>query len=210
MKKFKYAIFDMDGTIIDSMSMWINLGKDYLTLKDVKFPKNLNEILNSMSMTESINYFKDKLGIKDSSDKIMFDINKFIKYKYKYEVQLKPYAKKYISRMKSNGITMCIATATPVELAEAALARLDVIKYFSFIVCCDEVGVGKAKPDIYYLALKKMGASIGDTMVYEDADYAIKTAKNAGFYTVGVYDEVSCKSKEEMNLLCDEYIYSFK
>lgn len=210
MKKCRYAIFDMDGTLIDSMPAWENLGRDYLKQKGIKVPENLNKIINAMSLTESASYFRREFGIKASVKKIISDINKLIEDKYRYEIQLKPYVKKYISSLKNDGITMCIATATPLELAEAALKRLNVLQYFSCIVCCDEIGVGKNKPDVYYLAIKKMGANIEDTMVYEDADYAIKTAKKAGFYTIGVYDETAGMSKEEMKLLCDKYIESFK
>ncbi|MFL0249017.1 HAD family hydrolase [Clostridium neuense] len=210
MKKCRYAIFDMDGTLIDSMSAWEKLGEDYLNQNGIKVPKNLNEIINAMSMTESANYFKREFGIKASVEKIISDINKLIEDKYRYQIQLKPYVKEYLSSLKSDGVTMCIATATPLELSEAALKRLNVLQYFSCIVCCDEVGVGKTKPDVYYLAIKKMGAKVEDTIVYEDADYAMKTAKMAGFYTIGVYDEASGKTKEEMKLFCDRYIDSFE
>lgn len=210
MKKYKYAIFDMDGTLIDSMPAWENLGRDYLKQKGIKVPENLNEIINAMSLTESANYFRREFRIKDSVKKIISDINKLIEDKYRYEILLKPYVNEYLSSLKSAGVTMCIATATPIELAEAALKRLNVFQYFYCIVCCDEVGVGKTKPDVYYLAIKKMGADIENTMVYEDADYAIETAKKAGFYTIGVYDEAAGKTKEEMKLLCDKYIDSFE
>ncbi|BAH05552.1 HAD family hydrolase [Clostridium kluyveri] len=210
MRKYRHAIFDMDGTIMDSMPAWKNLGKNYLTKKGIKFPENLNEVISAMSMTESVNYFRKELKIRDCPEQIISDINQLIMDKYRYQIPLKPYVKEYLSYLQKNGIIMCVATATPVQLAELALKRLEVLQYFSFVVCCDEVGAGKSKPDIYYLALKKMKASIADTIVYEDADYAIRTAKSAGFYTVGVYDEYACKSKKEIQLLCDRYIDSFE
>lgn len=209
MKKCRYAIFDMDGTLIDSMPAWERLGEDYLRQNGIKVPENLNEIINAMSLTESADYFRREFGIKASVKNIICDINKLIEDKYRYEIPLKPQVNEYLSSLKEEGVTMCIATATPLELAEAALKRLKVLQYFSCIVCCDEVGVGKSKPDVYYLAIKKLGAKVEDTMVYEDADYAIETAKEAGFYTIGVYDEAVGRTKEEMKLLCDKYIESF-
>lgn len=210
MKKYRHAIFDMDGTIMDSMPAWKNLGKDYLIRKGIKVPENLNEIINTMSMVESANYFIKELGIRNCLERIISDVNQLIQDKYRYEIPLKPYVKEYLSNLQRDGVIMCVATATSVQLAEAALKRLEILQYFSFVVCCDEVGVGKSKPNIYYLALKKMGADIADTIVYEDADYAMKTAKDAGFYTIGVYDESAGKPKEEMQLLCDRYIDSFE
>lgn len=210
MKKYKYAIFDMDGTLIDSMPVWENLGREYLNEKGVKVPENLNEIINAMSLTESANYFRKEFGIKDSVKKIISDINKLIENKYRYEIPLKLYAKEFLSSLKRDNVTMCVATATPIELAQAALKRLNVLEYFYCIVCCDEVGIGKTKPDVYYLAINKMGAGIDNTIIYEDADYAMKTAKSAGFYTVGVHDEATGKTKEEMKLLCNRYIDSFE
>lgn len=210
LKKYKYAIFDLDGTLMDSMPAWKNLGKDYLIKKGIKPPNNLNEIISSMSMIESSNYFKKEFKIRDCQKQIISDINQLIENKYKYELPLKPYVKEYISYLQKNDITMCVATATPVQFAEMALKRLEVLNYFSFIICCDQIGAGKSKPDIYYLALEKMSASIKNTVVYEDADYAIRTAKNEGFYTVGVYDKCTYIPKQEMQLLCDIYIDSFQ
>ncbi|WP_373897600.1 HAD family hydrolase [Haloimpatiens sp. FM7315] len=209
MKKCKYAIFDMDGTLIDSMIIWKDLGKEYLRIKGIKAPENLNEILSAMSMTESSEYFRKTYGIGDSVEKIISDINKIIESKYKYEIELKNNVREYLSHLKAKGVTMCVTTATPLELANGVLKRLGILNYFSFVACCDEVGYGKNRPDIFYYALEKMKADIKDTVVYEDADYALETAKKAGFYTIGVYDESAAKSKEEIKNLCNEYIESF-
>lgn len=210
MRSFKYAIFDMDGTILDSMPAWNNLGRGYLIGKGIKAPSDLNAIISAMSMSESAHYFKKEFGLSDSQDKIIKDINKLIENKYIFEMPLKPYAYEYLSELYKDDIVLCLATATSEYLAEAALKRLDVLKYFSFIISCDEVGVGKSKPDIFYLALDKMKADILETVVFEDADYAMKTAKDAGFYTIGVADTSCHKSREEMKLLCHRYIDSFK
>jgi HAD superfamily hydrolase (TIGR01509 family) len=95
-------------------------------------------------------------------------------------------------------------------LAEAALKRNGIIKYFSFIISCDEVGVGKNKPDIFYLAANKLNAKPSEIAVYEDADFALITAKEAGFYTIGVYDDYFKNARKDIELISDIYIESFK
>lgn len=206
----KYAIFDMDGTLIDSMPIWINLGEDYLKLKGIPAPENFHEILKPMSLTESVQYLHDVIGIDDAPEKIAKDINDMIEDEYHNVVQLKPYAAEYVKKLKDEGIPMCIATATPSHLAEAAMKRLGLIDYFEFIVCCDEVGAGKDKPDIFNNAIKRLSGKPEEAAVYDDAEYALITAKNAGFKTVGVYDDSSGKTPEEIAGLCDNYIKSFK
>lgn len=105
---------------------------------------------------------------------------------------------------------MCVATASSLNLAMAALERNDILKYFSFVSSCEEVGVGKHKPDIFYYAVEKLKATPSETVVYEDAYFAIKTAKEAGFYTIGVYDEVFEAEREKIEKISDKFIETFR
>lgn len=210
MKKFKYCIFDLDGTLLDSMAAWHNLGKDYLLKKGVTPPHNLNKILASMSMQESAEYFRQAFKINLSNEEIITGVNELIADKYKNELVLKPYVKEYLQKLKEENVKMCIATATPLKMANAALERNEIVNYFSFVASCDEVGVGKNKPDIFYMAAKKLDADPSDIAVYEDADFALITAKEAGFFTIGVYDESFKEKNKDIQLISDMYIESFK
>lgn len=210
MQKFKYNIFDLDGTLLDSMPAWNNLGKDYLLKLGIEPPDNLNEIIAPMSMTESALYFQKTFKVKLSVEEIIEEINKLIRDKYKYTVELKPYVKDYLQKLKNEQAIMCVATATPLELAKAALIRNEVIEYFSFIVTCDEIGTGKNKPDVFYLAANKLNAQPSEIVVYEDADFALTTASDAGFYTVGVFDELFKDKRKDIEIISDLYIESFK
>lgn len=210
MKNFKYVIFDMDGTILDSMNEWKNLGKNYLVGRGIKVPENINEIINSLTVNEATQYFQKEYGLKESVEEINTAIIKMIEHKFRHELMLKPFVREYLQKLKNNDVKMCVATATPVDLAMQALKRLDVIDYFSFVVCCDDVGIGKTMPDIYHYAAEKFGAEPNEIMVFEDSDYAMKTSKNAGYYTVAVFDENTDKTRKELEMICDKYIESFE
>ena len=210
MKKLKYKIFDLDGTLLDSMAAWRNLGKDYLLQKGINPPDNLNEIIAAMSMIESAAYFQKAFKIDLSAEEIIKEIKMLIENKYKYEFKLKPYVKEYLQKLKDENSVMCIVTATPLKLAKAALERNEIIDYFSFVISCDEVGVGKNNPDIFILAANKLNAKPYEIAVYEDADFALITAKEAGFYTIGVYDDYFKNERKDIELISDIYIESFK
>lgn len=210
LKNFKYCIFDMDGTLLDSMSGWHNLGRDYLMLKGFNSPEDLNDTIEHMSMIEAANYFIQAFKLKISPEKIIEEVKSLIEDKYKYEFQLKPYVKDYLDLLKSQDVKMCVVTASPVKLAKLALERNEIIDYFSFLLSCDEVKLGKDKPDIFYMAKKKLCAHESEIAVFDDADFALITSKEAGFYTVGVYDDFYKKERKNLELICDKYIESFK
>jgi len=210
LKQFKYKIFDLDGTLLDSMGAWRDLGKDYLLQKGINPPDNLNEIIAAMSMLESAAYFQEAFKIELSAEEIIKEVKMLIEYKYRHEFELKAYVKKYLEKLENENTVMCIATATPLKLAKAALERNDIIKYFSFIISCDEVGVGKNNPDIFILAANKLNAKPSEIAVYEDADFALITAKEEGFYTIGVYDDYFKNERKDIELISDIYIESFK
>ena len=210
MKKLKYKIFDLDGTLLDSMAAWRNLGKDCLLQKGINPPDNLNEIIAAMSMIESAAYFQKAFKIDLSAEEIIKEIKMLIENKYKYEFKLKPYVKEYLQKLKDENSVMCIVTATPLKLAKAALERNEIKKYFSFVISCDEVGLGKNKPDIFLLAANRLNAEPFEIAGYEDADFALITANKAGFYTIGVYDDYFKNERKDIELISDIYIESFK
>ncbi len=105
---------------------------------------------------------------------------------------------------------MCVASATAEPLMEACLRRLGVLDCFEFLISCESVGAGKDRPDVYYEAAKKLGASVQDTAIYEDALYAARTAKREGFYVVGIYEESIASRWEEMKEIADEVILDWR
>jgi HAD superfamily hydrolase (TIGR01509 family) len=208
--KFKGAIFDLDGTLLDTMPFWENLGTEYLKQKGYNSPKNLNEILKTMSLSQSAKYFKEEYSISSSEDEIIREIIGLIESQYRLKVPLKASVIPFLDRLYKNNIKMCIATATDHALAKAALERLDAAKYFEFILTCSEVGMGKDNPKFFLNALELLKTPKYETIVFEDALHAIKSAKEAGFSVVAVYDRSSHEEQEEIKSIADVYLNSFE
>ncbi|WP_101911494.1 HAD family hydrolase [Marasmitruncus massiliensis] len=206
----QYAIFDLDGTLLDSMQVWRNLGKNYLLSRGVRPPENLLEILKTQTLGESADYFRNDLGLSGTVEEILNGIHEMITREYAETIQAKPFVRDYLEKLHTYGQKLCIATATPANLAVLALKRLGLLQYFSFILDCGEAGSGKNSPDIYLQAAGRLGASIEACTVYEDALHAIKTAKTAGFYVIGVQDASASQDEAEIRMLCDRYIRSYK
>lgn len=203
----KAFIFDLDGTLLDSMSVWDNFGFEYLSFKDIKnIPENLWEILKTMSLLEAAEYFISDWGIKLSPEQICDEINGLIEKKYKYEVVPKNGVMEFLEKYKHK--KMCIATATDKHLVEYAIKRLEMEKYFDFVITSTEIGSSKQSPDIFIKAAEKLGVKISEAVVFEDALHAIRSAKSAGFYTVGVYEKCFENEKNEIINTADEYVYN--
>lgn len=199
-----YGIFDLDGTLVDSMEWWRGLAEEFLRSQGVeKLPDSLLSQIKTMTIPESAALFIRIFGISGTVSSVAEEMNGLMDRHYREDISLKPGVKAYLRRLKEKGVRMCVASATSKELVEACLKRLGAADYFEAFLSCEDVGAGKTHPDIYLEAAQRMGAKPKDTAVYEDALYAAETAKKAGFYVVGVYDENSCKTAEEKKRLED-------
>lgn len=184
----KGVIFDIDGVLLDSMIIWTDLGERYLKSIGKEPEEGLTEKLFSMSMEQGAEYLKDKYNIDESVPEILDDINNISKNFYYNEVEAKPGVKELLEDFSSRGIKMVAATSSPRGHVERALTRVGLIEFIDRIFTNGEVGVSKHEPDIYNLAAEHMGTAPSETLVFEDSLYALKTAKSAGYVTVGIYD----------------------
>ncbi len=204
----KAVIFDFDGTLFDSMSIWETAGSDYLASLGRTAEKGLSQKLETMSLRQSAKYLKETYALPLSVTEIMDGINKTIEDFYFHRVMPKDHVTALLSAYQNKGIKMCIATATERYQIEAALKRCNMLHYFDAIFTCSEVGHGKDEPDIFETACEFMAAAKTETAVFEDAYHAAKMAKDCGFYVVGVYDPYE-KHAEQLKELADLYINSF-
>lgn len=201
-----YAIFDMDGTLIDSMVFWKHLAIEYLHSKGIsEIPADLPERIQSMTMTESAELFRQTFGLTGD---VAAEMNAMMDDHYRRDIPPKAGAADYLSRLRAQGVRMCVASATAEPLMESCLNRLEVRDHFDFLLSCESVGAGKTSPDVYFEAAKRLGARPADCAVYEDALYAVKTARAAGFSVIAVYDPSA--DWEEVAKIADETILNWE
>ena len=204
----KGAIFDLDGTLLDSMSIWDTIGEDYLRSLGIEPRENLAETFKTFTLEESAEYYRTHYGVTLSVAEIVDGVNRMIEDFYKNTVPLKKGVSEFLAGLSKAGVRMCIATVTDKYLVEAALKRLGVRGYFSEIFTTAEVGCSKNKPTIYRTALDHLGTPKSETVVFEDTLHALMTAKNDGFPVVAVYDKHE-KNQERLKEIADIYIEDF-
>lgn len=199
--KIASAIFDLDGTLVDSMPMWETVADKYLLANGIEPPKNFWEFFKVMSLRQSAEYMKDKYFPSKSVQEIMDGLNEQTALGYSKEVCLKDGVKEFLEMLKSKNIPCAVATATDRKYVEVCLKRLGIIEYFSVIKTCTEVGEGKDTPKVFDEAALALGATRQASIVFEDAAHAIRTAVKAGYRVCAVYDNAS-KEDEDAIIRC--------
>lgn len=206
MNSRKYCIMDMDGTIVDSMPYWNRLSPDYLNSKGIEGDfDDLMARIKTMTMPEACVFLKQQFNLEEEPEKIQEQLGEVMRGHYEKDIPLKKGVRSSLEKMRGNGATLCIVSATASPLVRLCLERLGVWNLFSFALSCEDVGYGKDRPDAFLEAARRMGARPDETAVYEDAGLAIRAAKAAGFYTVGVFDRY-CENWEEIVRTADEVI----
>jgi len=207
---FKNIIFDMDGTILDSMHIWDEVTINFMNSLGHPVTKDYLVEIGTKSVSEATRYTVEKFNLQMKPEDLAQRILDEATSHYYNTLSLKPFAKEFIVKMHDEGVKMCIATASTTSLARGALRRTGVIDYFEFILTNDDIGKGKTEPDIYLKSAKLLDADISDVTVFEDAVHCIKTAKNAGFKVVAVNDPTTEENKAEVMEIADLYIHSFE
>lgn len=202
----KGVIWDVDGTLLDSMSIWDDVGARYLKSIDIEPEPGLGDVLFAMSLEEGADYMKSHYNLRESCEQIIDGVLGVIGDFYKYEVQLKPGMARILDEYRDRDILMTVATTSDEELVNAAFKRLGIADYFSRIFTATELHTTKKEPLIYQTAAKFMGCEPNETIVYEDVLHAIRTAKNAEFQTIAVYDEASAHDWKKISEIADSTI----
>ena len=203
------AIFDVDGTLLDSLSIWDTVAEDYLRSLGIEPRENLAETFKTFSLEQSAEYCRSVYGVKQSVKEIMDGIDAMMETFYRQTAPLKPGAAEFLRALAQNGVKMAVATATDRHLIEAALMRCGVRAYFLDMFTCTSVGKSKNEPDIYRAAREALGTKKEDTWVFEDAYHAAKTAADDGFPVAALFD-ASEDEQDALKKTANLYLRSFE
>ena len=205
------AIFDMDGTLLDSMGMWYGLAPAFCKKHDIVWSKQIADDLRGMEFPEAADYFTERFPHLDMTpDGLIAAWSEMIRLSYLNEVAPKPSAVDYIRQLNRRNIPCAIATMTNHALADIVLAHHGITPLVQAVLTPEDVGgVGKDRPDIYLEAARRLGMPVADCVVFEDTLFAIETAVSAGF-TVWAIDEPLQQGRRDIQTACHRYVRSFK
>ena len=204
--KIKAAIFDADGTLLDSMGQWNLVPYKYVKSLGVAADENIAEKLFTMTISEAAEFIIDEYKLSVTVEEAVEGMDAIIREFYKNDVKLKDGAGELLEFFKSRGIPMVIGTSTDRDCIEVGLERTGISAYFDRIYTSTEVGKSKEKPDLFIQAMEFMESSPDETIVFEDGLYSLKTAAALGMKTVGIFDEVSLSNQKELKELADLYV----
>ena len=204
------VIFDLDGSLVDSMWMWERIDIEYLGKFGIPMPKDLQRQIEGMSFNETAQYFKSHFHLPDSLEQIKEAWNRMAWDKYRHEVPLKPGAAAFLEQCRKDGVRLGIATSNSRELVETIAEVHGLREYFSCIMTACDVKKGKPAPDIYLAVAGALGVSPKNCLVFEDIVPGIMAGKNAGMEVCAVEDAYSYDQREEKQLLADYYIEDYR
>ena len=205
----KAAIFDMDGTLVDSLFLWeviwSTFGDKYLNDKTFTPSTDDDKKVRTLTLKDAMDLIHKNYNLGENGEELLQFANSIMLDFYSNTVKLKSGVREFLEYLKSQNTKMCIASATAPELLFVALKQCDIEKYFSKVFSCGEIGKGKDEPDVFLLAKDYLKTSIEDIWVFEDSLIAIETAAKIGMKTVGVYDKFNF-GHDKMKELAIEFI----
>lgn len=207
----KIYIFDLDGTLIDSMTMaWEKVMLKYLDDHGVVYPPDIISRVVALGFQGLVAYYKEHFHINEPAEKMLADILNGLQGLYDNVIPAKPNVEETLIALREKGIRLNVLTASPHRFLDPCLKRLGLIGYFDNLWTVEDLGVTKADPRIYEIIAQKLGVATSDCVMVDDSLPSLRTAKSAGVFTVGIYDEISKHHENIIREFVDQYIYNFK
>ena len=210
LKNKKAVLFDLDGTLVDSMGVWGQIDVEYLSMHGYEVPEGLQQEIEGIPFTEVAVYFRRRFQLADSLEEIMQTWLDMAMDKYCHEIPLKKGTQEFLSFLSEKGIHMAVVSSNHLELIRACLEAHQIAGYFPVIITADDVEKGKPEPDVYLEAARRLGVKPEDCLVFEDIVPGIMAGKNAGMKVCAVEDTYSEYQKKEKKEYADYYIHSFE
>ncbi len=205
----KYHIFDLDGTLIDSMEYWAQAMIEILIEGGIEPPEDIIRIITPLGAEGTAKYYV-KMGISGTVESIMdTQPRKLVPY-YTDVITLKPFVKEYLSSLKAKGDRIYVLTASPHAFTDPVLKRNGIYDLFDAVWSSDDFDYTKVQCEIYRQAAQQIGCRVEDIVFYEDNANAIKVGNAAGVETVGLYDKTSAECSDEVPKVCGKYVMSFE
>ena len=205
----KAAIFDMDGTLVDSLMLWSVLwskfGERYLQNENFTPSVEDDKKVRTLTLKEAMNLIHNNYRLGESGEELLALANCIMADFYANTVELKSGVREFLEYCKNSGVKMCLATATAPELIDLAIKHCNIGHYFLKIFSCSNLGKGKEEPDIFLLASEFLGEKTEETWVFEDSLTAIETVTNIGMPTVGIYDQYNY-GQDRIKEIATEYV----
>ena len=207
---FQAAIFDMDGTLLESMGVWKDITTQFLNRRSIELTDADVRKFRDMTLEESLPLIVKMHNLTDTVEDVFAEFSALAADAYMNSIPMKPFAKEYIEKLHAAGVKIAIATSGYDKLCRGALTRLGVMDKIDAVALSSEVGVNKSNPDVYLLAARRLGAEPKDCMVFEDILIGIQGAKKAGMQTTAVADFSNADEWEQLKNAADRSIESWK
>lgn len=207
--EYKAAIFDMDGTLIDSLKvwnvLWAKMGEKYLQDSSFLPSEEDDKKVRTLTLKDAMELIHSNYSLGESGEELLIFANSVMADFYQNEVELKGGVRDFLEHLKSSNVKMCVATATAMDLVELAMEHCDLKKYFLKVFSCGTIGKGKDQPDIFLLARDYLGEEPEQTWLFEDSLVAIETATKIGMPAVAIYDAFNY-GQETMQKIATHYV----
>lgn len=207
---FEAAIFDLDGTLLNSMDVWERIDVSFLQKRGLSPPSSYVTEICARSFEEAAKYTIDLFGLSESIETIICEWNERALFEYAHNIKLFPYALDYLLVLKKAGVKLAVATGLPEMLYKPCLKNNLIHSMFDALCSTDELARGKEYPDVFLLAADRLGMTPDQCIVFEDVLPAVKSAKQAGMTVYGIYDKYSANNRTEIESIADGYLLNFK
>jgi HAD superfamily hydrolase (TIGR01509 family) len=206
----KAYIFDLDGTLVDSMTCgWVEMLTGFLSKRGIAYPDDLVKTVIPLGTVGCAKYYREEYGVKESVEEIVAIFQETLREKYENEILAKPNAEQVLNVLKSNGASLNVLTASQHVFLDPCLKRWGLLDLFVNVWSVEDFALTKADEEIYQAVADRLGEDIRDCIIVDDSIAVLQVAKRSGIQTIGFFDDFSADMEEEMRKTADKYVYDF-